>query len=180
MQNLRPPERIKTKRLVLRIPALTDATILFDTYTHDPEVTRYVMWRPHTSVDQTLEFLKSCVAAWEGEKRFPYVIMLKGTDNPIGMVDFHIAGSTVGIGYVIGRAYWGRGYVPEAVQAIVKWALRQPSIYRVCADCDVENTASIRVMEKVGMQREGVLRRHTIHPNISNEPRDCYLYAIVK
>ena len=180
MQNMRPPERIETERLMLRVPALTDAVILFNTYTHDPEVTRYVMWRPHTSVKQTSEFLKGCVAAWEGERRFPYVITLKGTDNPIGMVDFHITGSTVGIGYVIGRAYWGRGYVPEAVRVIVDWALNQPSIYRVCADCDVENTASARVMEKVGMQREAVLRRYNIHPNISDEPRDCYLYAIVK
>ena len=100
--------------------------------------------------------------------------------NAVVLFDFHIKGSTVGIGYVIGRAYWGRGFVPEAVRAVVDWVLSQPSIYRVCADCDVENTASIRVMEKVGMQREGVLRRFIIHPNISDEPRDCFLYAIVK
>jgi RimJ/RimL family protein N-acetyltransferase len=180
MQNMRPPERIETERLVLRIPKFTDAAVLFDTYMQDPEVTRYVMWRPHTSIDQTIEFLKGCIAAWEGERRFPYVILLKGSDNPIGMVDFHITGTIVGIGYVMGRAYWGKGYMPEAVQIIVNWALEQPSIYRVCADCDVENTASARVMEKVGMQREGVLRRYSIHPNINDEPRDCYLYAIVK
>ena len=177
---MRPPEQIETERLVLRVPALTDAAVLYDAYAHDLEATRYVMWRPHTSVEQTLEFLQGCVAAWESEKRFPYVITLKGTDNPIGMVDFHINMTTVGIGYIIGRAYWGKGYVPEAVRVIIDWALSQPSIYRVCADCDVENTASARVMEKVGMQLEGVLRRHIIHPNISDEPRDSYLYAIVK
>jgi RimJ/RimL family protein N-acetyltransferase len=177
---MRPPERIETERLVLRVPALTDALILYETYTHDPEVTQYVMWRPHTSVDQTLEFLKGCIAAWGGENRFPYIISIKEAGNPIGMVDFHITGSTVGIGYVIGRAYWGRGYVTEAVRVIVEWALNQQSIYRVCASCDVENTASACVMEKVGMQREGVLRRYMIHPNISGEPRDCYLYAIVR
>jgi ribosomal-protein-alanine N-acetyltransferase len=180
MKNMRPPERIETERLILRIAALTDAVVLYDTYTHDPKVTRYVMWRPHTSVEQTSEFLKGCLAAWEGETRFPFVITLKGTDIPIGMVDFHINGSTVGIGYVIGRVYWGRGIVPEAVRVIVEWAVEQPSIYRICADCDVENTASARVMEKVGMQREGVMRRYHIHPNISDKPRDCYLYALVK
>jgi ribosomal-protein-alanine N-acetyltransferase len=177
---MKPSERVETNRLILRKPVLEDAETIFRTYASDPEVTRYVMWHPHTSVDQTLEFLKGCVAAWEGEKRFPYVITLKGIDNPIGMIDFHIIGSTVGIGYVIGRAYWGRGYVSEAVRVIVDWALNQPSIYRVCASCDVENVASFRVMEKAGMQREGVLRRYTIHPNISDEPRDCFLYAIVK
>ena len=165
---------------MLRVPKLTDAVVLFDTYMQDPEVTLYVMWRPHMSVDQTIEFLKGCVTAWEGERRFPYVILLKETDNPIGMVELHISGSTVGIGYVIGRAYWGKGFVTEAVRAVVNWALNQACIYRVCADCDVENTASVRVMEKVGMQCEGVMRRHIIHPNISDVPRDCYLYAIVK
>ena len=162
------------------MPQMTDAVALFDTYMQDPEVTRYATWRPHSNINQTTEFLKGCIAAWEKEQRFPYVFLLKGTDNPIGMVDFHINGSTVEIGYVVGRPYWGRGYVPEAVSVIVEWALNQPSIYRVYAVCDVENKASARVMEKVGMQLEGVIRRHIIHPNLSTEPRDCFLYAIVK
>src|SRR6185503_4820519 len=124
------------------------------------------MWRPHQSIDYTREFLGGCVEAWQGERRFPYVITLKGTGRPIGMIEFNINGSTVGIGYVIGRAYWGNGYVPEAARAIIDWALSQPSIYRVTATCDVENAASARVMEKVGMQREGLLRRYGLHPNV--------------
>ncbi len=177
---MKPPEKIATNRLALRIPRIVDAPDLFNGYTQDLEVTRYVMWRPDSSINQTEEFLKGCVEAWQGEKRFPYMITLKGTDFPIGMIELNINGSTVGIGYVIGRAYWGNGYVPEAARAIVDWALSQPSIYRVTATCDVENVASARVMEKVGMQREGVLRRYVLHPNVSNEPRDCYVYAIVK
>ncbi len=68
----------------------------------------------------------------------------------------------------------------EAVKAIVDWVLKQESIHRVWAFCDVENLASARVLEKVGMQREGVLRRWMIHPNVSDEPRDCYCYAITR
>jgi ribosomal-protein-alanine N-acetyltransferase len=68
--------------------------------------------------------------------------------------------------------------MPEVVRVIVDWALSQQSIYRICAFCDMENTASARVMEKVGMQREGLLRRYIIHPNISDEPRDCYLLTL--
>jgi ribosomal-protein-alanine N-acetyltransferase len=177
---MRPPEKFETGRLTLRKPCMEDAPILFADYMRDMEVTRYVMWRPHTNVSQTFEFLRGCISAWEGGRRFPYVIMFKEGNKPIGMVDFHIDGSQVGIGYVIARAYWGRGYVPEAVRVIIEWALSQSSIYRVCADCDVENKASARVMEKVGMQREGIMRRYIIHPNVSDEPRDCYLYAIVK
>jgi ribosomal-protein-alanine N-acetyltransferase len=63
---------------------------------------------------------------------------------------------------------------------MTNWLLKQPDIYRVFATCDVENPASARVMEKVGMQCEGILRKYIVHPNISNGPRDSYMYAIVK
>jgi RimJ/RimL family protein N-acetyltransferase len=68
--------------------------------------------------------------------------------------------------------------MPEAVRAVTGWALDQPGIYRVWAVCNVENIASCRVMEKVGMQKEGILRRWSIHPNISEEPCDSYCYAV--
>ena len=85
----------------------------------------------------------------------------------------------VGIGYVAARAYWGKGYVPEATRSIIDWAFQQPSIYRVYATTDVENVASQRVLEKVGMQCEGILRKYIVHPNFSDVPRDSYMYAII-
>jgi len=72
------------------------------------------------------------------------------------------------------------GYMTEAVAGIIDWALKQESVYRVWAVCDVENLASAQVLEKAGMQREGILRRWTMHPNRSDEPRDCYCCAITK
>jgi len=60
------------------------------------------------------------------------------------------------------------------------YVLAQPAMYRVWAVCDVDNTASARVMEKIGMMREGLMRRGVLHPNISSEPRDCWVYAKVK
>jgi RimJ/RimL family protein N-acetyltransferase len=68
----------------------------------------------------------------------------------------------------------------EALIPIVEWALSQPRIYRVWATCDVKNRPSARVLENVGMQFEGVLRRYVLHPNVSDEPRDALLYARVK
>ena len=74
----------------------------------------------------------------------------------------------------------GEEIMPEAARCIVSHALLQPTMFRVQAFCDVENAASARTLEKVGMSREGILRRYIIHPSVSNEPRDCYLYAISK
>jgi ribosomal-protein-alanine N-acetyltransferase len=177
---MKMPEPIETERLVLRKPRIEDASAIFAGWTQDKEVTRYLTWRPHQTIEQTEQFVQSCLSAWEHETRFPYMITLKVSDQVIGMIDPRIEGSKVGIGYGAARAHWGRGYVPEATQAIIEWALQQPSIYRVYATTDVENVASQRVLEKVGMQCEGILRKYIIHPNISAVPRDSYMYAIVK
>ncbi len=68
----------------------------------------------------------------------------------------------------------------EILRTVIDWAFTQSEIFRVQAFCDLENPASARVMEKAGMAREGLLRRYVLHPNISDEPRDVYLYAVVK
>ena len=84
------------------------------------------------------------------------------------------------VGYALARPYWGKGYMTEVLCAVIDWAFTQPDIFRVQAFCDVDNLGSARVMEKAGMQREGTLRRYVLHPNLSDEPRDAYMYAIVK
>jgi [ribosomal protein S5]-alanine N-acetyltransferase len=177
---MKMPEQLETERLVLRKPRMDDARAIFEGWTQDREVTRYLTWRPHERIEQTQEFVQGCIRAWEGETRFPYVITLKGTGEVIGIIDPRIEGPKIGIGYGSARAYWGKGYVTEATRAIIHWAFQQPSIYRVYATTDVENIASRRVMEKVGMQYEGILRKYILHPNISDIPRDSYLYAITK
>ena len=68
----------------------------------------------------------------------------------------------------------------EALSEVPAWALRQPEIFRVGAVCDINNVGSARVLEKSGFAREGVLRRWLVHPNITDEPRDCYSYARVR
>ena len=65
-------------------------------------------------------------------------------------------------------------------RAILAFAFRELRAHRVFAHCEPANVASARVMEKVGMQCEGILHRWTMHPNRSDEPRDCYCYAITK
>ncbi len=177
---MKMPEQITTERLVLRMPRMEDAIAIFEGWAQDPEVTRYLTWRPHERIEQTEAFVQNCLRAWEAETRFPYMITRKESGEVIGMIDPRIEGPKVGIGYGLARAHWGKGYVPEATRAVIDWAFQQPTIYRVYATTDVENVASQRVLEKVGMQCEGILRKYILHPNISDIPRDSYIYAIVK
>jgi RimJ/RimL family protein N-acetyltransferase len=152
------PEQFETERLRLRLPRLDDATAIFTSWAQDPEVTRYLTWRPHQRLEQTQEFVRSCLTAWEQATRFPYMITLKQTGEVIGMIDPRIEAPRVGIGYAAAALHWGKGYIPEAARAIIAWAFQQPTLYRVYATTDVENRAWRRVLEKVGMQCEGILR----------------------
>lgn len=96
------------------------------------------------------------------------------------MIEVRIEAFKANFRYVLSRPHWGRGIMSEALGALVNWVSAQPGIYRLWALCDVENIASARVMEKVGMQREGVLHRLLIHPAVSDKPRGCYCYALAK
>jgi ribosomal-protein-alanine N-acetyltransferase len=177
---MKPPEQFETERLSLRKPRMDDAPAIFASYAQDPEVTRYMTWRPHKNVEETYRILELMLKFWDEENSYSYVISLKHSDSVIGMISMHPDGFKVGLGYVLARPHWGKGNMPEAARVITNWLLGQPDIYRVFAVCDVENLASARVMEKAGMIREGILHRNSIHPNVSDEPRDSYIYAIVK
>jgi ribosomal-protein-alanine N-acetyltransferase len=177
---MKPPEFIETSRLILRLPQMADAGAIFTGYAQDLEVVKYLTWRPHPDIETTRAFLQRCIQGWESGSAFPWVIVLKENQKLVGMIEMHINDYRADLGYGLARSFWGRGFATEAVKAIVDWALAQASIFRVWAVCDVENLASARVLEKAGLQREGLLRRYILHPNISREPRDVYCYAKVK
>jgi len=174
------PRIIETPRLRLMPPMPEDAEEIFSSYAQDPEVTKYLVWSPHQSIENTRDFLFRCMGVWALETAFPWVIRRKGDERLLGMIEIRMDGYRADLGYVLARPYWGQGIMTEAVRAVVNWALSQEEICRVWAVCDVDNKASARVLEKVGMEREGILRRWSIHPNISESPRDCLCYAKVK
>jgi RimJ/RimL family protein N-acetyltransferase len=177
---MNPPEILETDRLRLRRPVVEDAKAIFSQYAQDPEVTKYLTWRPHQRIETVHEFLRVGLIAWDEGNSFQWVIVRKQDDQLIGMIGIRPAEHKLEMGYVLARSYWGNGYMTEAVKALIDWALAQEDIYRVWAVCDVDNIASSRVMERAGMKREGILRRWSLHPTLSDEPRDSYCYAITK
>jgi [ribosomal protein S5]-alanine N-acetyltransferase len=177
---LEPPTSWETERLLLRPATHTDAPLAFASYMSDPKVPRYMTWRPHKSVAETEAFLRSCEEAWEKGAAFSWALWLKSDHSFAGMLGARIKEHAVDIGYVLARRFWRQGLMKEAAGGLVHWALAQPEIYRVWAVCDVDNVASARLLESIGMQREGTLRRWISHPNVSDSPRDCLCYGIVK
>jgi RimJ/RimL family protein N-acetyltransferase len=177
---LRPPERFETSRLTLRTPVIEDAKSIFQNYANDRLVTRYLHWQPHENLAETKAFIQRCTNVWRAGTAFPWVMCLKKTGEVIGMIELRIDGHRADMGYVLARDYWEKGLATEAAKLILDWAIAQPPVYRVWAVCDIDNHPSARVLEKIGMQREGVLRRWLFHPNLDKEPRDCYSYALIK
>jgi RimJ/RimL family protein N-acetyltransferase len=173
------PEVIQTKRLQLRKPHPEDADVVFTTYVQDPEVTRYLTWRPDQTLEGTRSYIERALKAWENGTAATWTITLGETGEIIGMIDVRMEWQA-NLGYVLARKYWNNGYMTEAVRAVVDWAIGQEEISRVWAVCDIENVASARVLEKAGMECEGILHRWIVLPNRSTTPRDCYCYAKVK
>jgi ribosomal-protein-alanine N-acetyltransferase len=181
IKNNCPPETIVTERLRLRIPQRSDADAIFQGYAQDPEVVRYLAWRPHQSIEETRRFIEERIVEWNTGSRFSWSITRKEDQHLIGMLSIRRpVPFRISMSYVICKGEWGKGYGTETARTILDWALSLPEVFRVEACCDLDNVGSARVLEKLGMNQEGILRRTGYTPNISDQPRDCFCYAKVK
>lgn len=172
------PERIETARLVLRRPRRDDAAAIFARYASVPEVTHYMSFARHVSIDQTRAFLDFCDDEWRRWPVGPYLIE-HGEDGRL------LGGTGLGFetpwcastGYLLARDAWGQGFASEALAAMVVLA-RDAGVVRLYATCHVDHAASRRVLEKAGFAHEGVLRRSTLFPNLGAAgPHDAHYYA---
>lgn len=174
------PERIETVRLLLRWQTEPDAEQMFARYASDPEVTRYLTWGPHQSVDETLAFLRQRAAEQPPGHVFNWLVYPRFGGLLLGSIGCRVEGHVVQFGYCYARDTWGQGYATEAARTMVSVWLDEPGVWRVQAFCDPENVASARVLEKAGLTLEGTLRKYCLTPNLSDVPRDELCYARVR
>jgi ribosomal-protein-alanine N-acetyltransferase len=171
---------LETERLLLRKLRTTDARDMFE-YASDQEVARYTTWEAHTTVDDSAQFIEiiRAVYANESPSNWTWGVELKDTGKVIGT--FAIWGwpqhARAEVGYAVGRAYWGRGLVTEAVREVLKFAFDTLGLNRIEARCVPENIGSARVMEKVGMTFEGLLREQMF---IKGRFDDMKIYSILR
>jgi [ribosomal protein S5]-alanine N-acetyltransferase len=174
------PDTFETVRLLLRPVTIMDVDAIFGSYAQDEEVVRHLIWRPHRSRSETRAYVERCIATPSEVER---TYMIVGRDDNVvrgALALRQRATHRLDCGYVLARPRWRQGLMTEVLTEVTVWALRQPSVFRIGAVCDFENIGSDRVLEKSGFIREGLLRRWLLHPNISDEPRDCYSYACVR
>lgn len=153
---------LTTARLTLRRFVMEDAEAMYRTWASDPVVTQYLTWEPHGDVGVTKQVLGAWINEYPNEGYYNWGIEFEG--RLIGGISIVLASQQnewAEVGYCIGRAYWGRGIVTEALGRVLAFLFAEIGVHRVYLQHDVDNLASGRVMQKNGLQYEGTLRGHS-------------------
>jgi ribosomal-protein-alanine N-acetyltransferase len=177
-EGVKAPERIETPRLVLRKPSQDDAAAIFSRYSSDPEVTKYLAWPRHRSLEATSAFLSASDEEWTHWPAGPYLIESRDDGLLLGSTGLHFKTSAVAVtGYVLARDAWGCGYATEALQAICSVA-RDLAVGQLIAFCHMDHSASRRVLEKCGFTRASQAPELLEFPNLGAGCRErCLRYC---
>lgn len=141
---------IETERLILRKVRGEDAEPMFRNWASDPEVTKYVTWPPHESIQTSNAVIQQWIKEESDPKTIRYMITTKESDEPLGSIDVvdYVDGAPE-IGYCLSRKHWGKGYMTEACKAFIKY-LMDIGFSKIVIEANVENLASNRVIQKCG------------------------------
>ena len=165
---------LETDRLILRPITLADAEDLFE-YASDPENTKHT-FPTHQSIEETQWVIANLFMA---SPLGNFAIELKKNGKMIGTCDLRVneGEKSAELAYAINKKYWGNGYAPEAAKRLLELAFNDLKIERLWAKFSSQNPASGRVMEKIGMEKEGILR-HT--KNLCGDFVDQVVYSRIE
>lgn len=170
---------IETPRLILRKITAEDTAAMFS-YGSNEEVAKYVTWDVHKTISDTEAFIRFVQDQYANQKVAPWGMEYKETGEFIGTIDFvwwKPNQQSAEIGYVLAPEYWGKGITTEAADAIIRFGFEKMDLVRIQAKCLVDNIASARVMEKVGMSFEGINRKAMF---IKGKHHDLKIYSILE
>lgn len=156
-----------TKRLILRKFKLNDGEAMFKNWAKDSEVTKFLVWKPHDSVEVSKNIIKSWIDEYKKDNFYQWAIVLKDNgDKPIGCISIVRQDEEIGIvhvGYCIGRKWWNQGITSEALGGVIKYFVKEVGVNRIESRHDPRNPNSGKVMMKCGMKYEGTMRKADIN-----------------
>lgn len=153
--------KIETDRLILRRFKIEDADVMYRNWASDDEVTKYLTWPTHANVNVTRAVLEDWIQKYNNPDYYNWAIELKQIGEPIGnlsVVKHEEKTGSATIGWCMGKRWWGQRIMPEAARAVLQFLFEEVGFNRIAAQHDKENAKSGRVMQKIGMIREGTLR----------------------
>ena len=173
-------KRYETERLILRPFTEDDAEKVFYGWASDDEVTKYLTWPTHKNVEASRGYIDYCLHLYDDPSQYQWGIEVKATHELIGNISVVRSSDdleSAELGWVLGRKYWGCGYMPEAASKVLEVLFDEVGMNCVYAEYDVNNPKSGRVMQKIGMKFEGVLRQ----AGRNNQGIvDCARYSILR
>jgi ribosomal-protein-alanine N-acetyltransferase len=170
---------IDAQRVRLRTIAESDLEQLYAIFS-DPKVMRYWSTPPLESIEEARTLLKEIQAGNQERTMLKWGVALKSTDIMIGTVTLFNLDQAQGraeIGYAQARAYWGQGYIHEALQSLLTYTFEEMKLRRIEADVDPRNAASIKTLERLGFQKEGFLRERW---HVGGEIQDALFYGLLE
>lgn len=153
--------KLETERLILRRFVMEDAAAMYENWASENEVTKFLTWPTHASVDVTKMLLEAWISNYENADFYNWAIEIKETGEVVGNISVveineNIKGAV--LGYCMGTRWWGREIMPEAGRAVIRYLFEEVGFHRIAANHDKNNPKSGRVMQKIGMTYEGTLR----------------------
>lgn len=170
---------LETKRLLLRPFQMEDAPSVA-ALAGDASVAEMTLLIPHPYVVRdAIDWFATHEDSFSSGKSAQFAITERAGGALAGAigVDFMPRHAKAEIGYWIGRPFWGRGYATEAGRAVVRWAFASRGVERVESFCFTKNTASARVLEKIGLRREGLARGYV---KKGSGRMDCVMFGVVR
>ena len=171
---------LETERLILRRFTIEDAESMFNNWTSDDEVTKFLTWPTHKSIEDSKWFINFCLDNYSNLSFYNWAIELKDAHELIGnisIVKVYEETSGMEFGWVLGKKYWGNGYASEAAKKVFDIMFDEVGANCIYALHDVNNPKSGRAMQKLGMKFEGIIRQC----NKNNQGIvDCARYSILK
>ena len=165
---------LETDRLILRPFRAEDVEPMFNGWASDPEVTKYLSWNTHQSIDETKYVVDLWIKEYENPERINFAIELKEGSELIGGID--IVGYVDGIpeiGYNLARKYWNNGYMTEACRCVIDY-LFSIGYDEVLIEAITGNKGSIKVIEKCGGE---FLRKEEIFLKFKNKNVEVNRYV---
>ena len=172
---------LETERLILR-KFVEDDFAAVHSYASVSDNTTYMLWGPNTE-EQTRAFINMAIFQVDEKPctNYQYAAVLKDTGILIGACNLAISGDEAEIGWILHYKFWRQGFGTEMGTALLEYGFNAQHLHRIIAHCDAENQASYRVMEKIGMRREGLyLEARPGNKNADSKYSDWVSYAITK
>lgn len=159
-RTFRDPPVLTTRRLILRKMQKCDAGDMFE-YACQPSVTKYLLWEPHANETYTYRYLSYIQSRYRSGDFYDWAVIWRENSKMIGtcgFTRFNLDANSAEVGYVLNPKYWGIGIAAEAVRAVMQFGFSTLNLHRVEAHYMIGNDRSRGVMDKVGMNFEGILR----------------------